>query len=371
MGMRRVSAALVGLAGFAMIGMATFAAGGGPAHALTNCTVADYSLDSEEQAFLGLINAYRQQNGLNALVISTNLNRDATWMVNDLATNNYFSHTDSLGRSPYARAVDCGYPDGAGENLAAGSSWSTAQAAFDAWKASPGHNANMLFQYYQQIGIARLYSASATYGWYWATEFGAGNDGTGGAPPPPPPTNTPTPAPTNTPAPSPTATQPPANPTPTPTAPAGSSPTAPPPTNTPTPSVTSIAQQPPATATPTQPPAAATPTSSPKATSTPPPTSAPAATATAAGGTPPAPPSLALSPGANLVAWPATDVEPWVALGNDPSIAVVYGYDTATGRWLHYGPGLPGFANNLTMLRQGHAYWVIARSVATLRVGSR
>ena len=30
----------------------------------------------------------------------------------------------------------------------------------------------------RQIGIARYYSASATYGWYWTTDFSTTNDGT-------------------------------------------------------------------------------------------------------------------------------------------------------------------------------------------------
>lgn len=158
-----------------------------PAGALTNCDAADLSMDGEETAFLGLINQYRALNGLGALGVSTNLNRAASWKAVDLARNDYFSHTDSLGRAPGQLAVDCGYPLGSGENLAAGTVRDTAQEAFDAWKASAGHNANMLTSYYKQIGIARSYSSSSTYSWYWVTEFGTTDDGTsgdGGAPPP-------------------------------------------------------------------------------------------------------------------------------------------------------------------------------------------
>ncbi|MCZ7576367.1 MAG: CAP domain-containing protein [Dehalococcoidia bacterium] len=200
------------------------------AGALTNCTVTHDGNDSEELAFLTLINNYRSQNGLGALTISTNLNRGSAWMTEDLATNNYFAHTDSLGRSAYQRAIDCGYPSGAGENLAAGGAWSSAQAAFNAWQNSPGHNANMLGQYYKQIGIARHYQAGSQYGWYWATTFGTTNDGTGGGGGGDDggggggqPTNTPfpptsTPLPTNTPTPAqPTATPTSMRPTSTPT----------------------------------------------------------------------------------------------------------------------------------------------------------
>ncbi|MGH2610499.1 MAG: CAP domain-containing protein, partial [Tepidiformaceae bacterium] len=149
---------------------------------------------------LTLINNHRAQNGRSALQMSTNLNRASTWMVVDLATKNYFSHTDSLGRSPSTRAQNCDYPGGAGENLAAGTVRDTAQEAFDAWRASSGHNANMLNSSYQMIGIARYYRSGSTYGWYWATNFGLVNDGTsaggggGGAVATPTPTRTPTPA---------------------------------------------------------------------------------------------------------------------------------------------------------------------------------
>ena len=203
------------------------------ASALTSCDVASLTIDSEETAFLGLINAYRVQNGLSALTMSTNLNRAASWLAVDLGTKNYFSHTDSLGRSPSTRAMNCGSPAGAGENIAAGTSRDTAQEAFDAWKASSGHNANMLNGSYKQIGIARYYVSSSTYKWYWVTDFSLVNDGTnaGGSGGGTTPTATP-PAATSTPRPStPTATAVPA--TPTATMPPATATATPPPASTP------------------------------------------------------------------------------------------------------------------------------------------
>lgn len=354
------------------------------AGALTNCEVTHDGNDSEELAFLTLINNYRSQNGLGALTISTNLNRGSAWMTEDLATNNYFAHTDSLGRSAYQRAIDCGYPSGAGENLAAGGAWSSAQAAFNAWQNSPGHNANMLGQYYKQIGIARFYQTGSQYGWYWATTFGTtddgtgggggGNDGGGGGTEP---TNTPfpptsTPLPTNTPTPAlPTATPTSMPPTSTPTVNEGSgqgspggqtTPTPTPfvPTSTPTPqpSGSSPANTPaPAPATPTKTPATA-PTNTPK----PAPTMTP--TPSAAAGAP----SLPLSPGANLVAWPGDNVSPAEAFSGNTSIKVVYEWNAATGEWRRYFPGLPAYLNNLARLNKGGAYWVIANQASQLQV---
>lgn len=152
------------------------------AYALTNCTVSDNTVDAQEQAFLGLINNYRAQNGKGALTMSVNLNRAATWLAVDMGAKNYFSHTDSLGRSPSTRAMNCGSPQGAGENIAAGTVKDTAQEAFDMWKASSGHNANMLNGSYKQIGIARAYTSTSTYKWYWVTDFSLTNDGTNALP---------------------------------------------------------------------------------------------------------------------------------------------------------------------------------------------
>jgi len=348
---------------------AAFVAPSAPsAQALTDCEVSDHSLDGTEMAFLDLINEYRTSNGLNALTVSTNLNRAAHWMANDLGTNAYFSHTDSLGRSPYARAQDCGYPAGAGENLAAGTAWSSAQSAFTAWQNSPGHNANMLNGFYRQIGIARLNVPGSPYGWYWVTNFGATDDGTGGPAPTstptqqPEPTSTPTQQaqPTNTPVPQPTSTPTPAptqaSPTPTATTPPGSTPT-PVATSTPTPTPTPSGSQgfsPPPTATPTATPSQ-TPGSSPTASPTARPSSTPAPSATPAG-------TLALQPGTNLIGWTGATAHPSEALKHvKDDVSVVYGYDHATGTWLRYAPGLPSFVNTLSLMKTGDAYWIFMK----------
>ena len=125
-------------------------------------------LDADETRLVELVNNYRAEHGLGALQLSPTLSRAATWMGEDMAARGYFSHTDSLGRAPYNRAIDCGYPSGAGENLAAG--YPTPEAAFEGWKASPGHNANMLTSDYRVIGVAVV--RGGQYGTYWVTNFG-------------------------------------------------------------------------------------------------------------------------------------------------------------------------------------------------------
>jgi hypothetical protein len=77
--------------------------------------------------------------------------------------------------------------------------------------------------------------------------------------------------------------------------------------------------------------------------------------------------SLPLLPGANLLAWPGGDIAPAEALaGQGGGLQIVYGYDPATGTWYRYGPGLPAFLNNLTILKQGQAYWFIASGPAQI-----
>ena len=136
------------------------------------------SVDDTERTMVGLINDYRAQNGLKQLKISISLTRAAEWMSGDMASKNYFSHTDSQGRDPFVRMTAFGYSyqTGRGENLAAG--YDDAVRTFNQWKTSPGHNAVMLNGNYSVIGISRVYGASSTYKWYWTTDFGAYVDAT-------------------------------------------------------------------------------------------------------------------------------------------------------------------------------------------------
>ena len=157
-----------------------------------DCT-ADPSLDSEELAFLTLINNHRAANGLGPLAPSYTLSKAAQWKSNDMGVNAYFAH-DDLFRGWVQRLRDCGHTANAwlGENIAGGTQ--TAQEAFNIWKNSPGHNANMLFEHYTGIGIGRAYVPGSPWGWYWTTDFTSVNDPF----PPGNPTATPTRTPTRT-----------------------------------------------------------------------------------------------------------------------------------------------------------------------------
>lgn len=229
-----VLAVLLAVCGFGALALFH---GAGPASA-------DTSIDSEEQIFINDLNSYREANSLPPLLIDPSLQAAADWMSTDLGTrtDNVFDHTDSTGRDPWTRMCDFGYCYNTwkGENIAAG--YTTGDDVFAAWKASPGHNANMLGANYVVMGLARVYTQGSTYGWYWTNDFGGQ---VADPSPPPAPTNTPSPTSSPTPTPTvivhPTATRA-TTPTPTPAPTNAPSPTAtptPPPTPTPTPSPSS------------------------------------------------------------------------------------------------------------------------------------
>lgn len=201
-------------------------------------SAADPALDSEEAAFLDIINEYREDNNRQPLSLHPQLTAASDWHANDMALCNYLSHTDSLGHSPGTRVDYFGYPGGIGENAARGGIFPTAQSVFNAWKGSPGHNGNMLGAGYSVIGIGRAVKNGV---WYWTTDFGNASPPYGSVPGDtgpapgvgcqvatstpgptltnaPTSTNAPTPTPTEAPTPVPTATSVPTR-TPSPTTP--------------------------------------------------------------------------------------------------------------------------------------------------------
>ncbi|HEY5624990.1 MAG TPA: CAP domain-containing protein, partial [Dehalococcoidia bacterium] len=193
---------------FALAAMIVFGARG---------TAADPSFDSEEQAFLTLINDYRAQNGRAPLTTDCRLNAAADWFANDMAIDNYWpsNHYDNEDppRSPAQRASEFGFNLG-GEIIAGGQI--SAKQALEAWQNSPGHNSVMLRDYVV-IGIGRAFHPNAKYRWYWVADFAyyvpPPAQPQCGPPPTPPLTPSPTPVPTPVPTPSPTPV-----PTPSPTA---------------------------------------------------------------------------------------------------------------------------------------------------------
>jgi hypothetical protein len=348
--------------------------------ALTPLQVAGQAsiLSSEEQVLLDRINEYRIQNGLGPLSISASLTAAARLMSEDMADKDYFSHTDSLGRSSFQRMALSGYDCEAyntwcGENLAAGVA--TGSETFELWRNSPGHNGNMLSSHYVVAGIAAAFNQDSTYGWYWTLDMGGVDDG-GQAPPtatpeptPVVPTVTPSPYPTATPQPTPTATpQPSATSTPVPPAPTQTvSPpteTVPPgPTVTQTPALTVV--PPTETVTATVPPAGEPPGESlgQQFGQAPP-------TRTAEVGSTETVLVRELEAGWNRVevageARRLTEVFPV----NDGSLLAVYAWDQGDRVWQRYLPGVdfPGM-NTLTEVGANQTVWILTTRRAVLRL---
>ena len=144
--------------------------------------------DAEELEFLGLINDYREENGLRPVILSDNLAVAAERHSKDMAQYNFFAHNTAkssyypAGSEPWDRMEAEGYDynTAKGENLAVG--YETAEEAMQAWKESPSHNAAMLDGNYRVMGVARVNAPGSVHGWYWTTDFGGYVDPSAHAP---------------------------------------------------------------------------------------------------------------------------------------------------------------------------------------------
>lgn len=89
----------------------------------------------------------------------------ASWLHSqDMADQNYFSHTSLDGRSPWARASAQGISAN-GENIAAGRS--SASGVLEQWKNSDGHCKNMMNPNNRMFAVGYGYSSSSSYKHYW------------------------------------------------------------------------------------------------------------------------------------------------------------------------------------------------------------
>lgn len=155
---------------------------------------ADPAMNAEELEFLRLINEYRAANGLGCLAPSPTLNDAADYMSRTMGEQDFTAHNEPpcdesgevcTGRTADQRIRDFGNDATAfGENIAAGVE--TAAKAFEGWKNSPGHNANMLREQFTAIGIARVEVPGSRWGTYWTTPFSDLVDGPWDCDGPPP-----------------------------------------------------------------------------------------------------------------------------------------------------------------------------------------
>jgi uncharacterized protein YkwD len=163
---------------------------------------AAYAPDDQAQAIVGLINGYRGSLGLSPVSLADDLGEAAQHHSDDMATNNYFSHTLSDGSSPDQNIHNFGFTGSTwGENIAAG--MSSASDALQTWENSPEHDSILRDPDFQEVGIGRAYNANSQYGWYWTADFGGGEQAApattnDAAPPATDPSNTTSPVTTTT-----------------------------------------------------------------------------------------------------------------------------------------------------------------------------
>ena len=111
-----------------------------------------------------LISKYREAQGLSAVTVDLRLNSAAEHQARAVAAAGTLSH-GSFG----SRMEEFGVMGYSAENLSAGSS--TVDGAINRWKASSGHNSNLLMPQARHIGLARA-DATGGYGRYWALVLG-------------------------------------------------------------------------------------------------------------------------------------------------------------------------------------------------------
>ena len=174
--------------------------------------------DANEQQVFEMVNLQRSLHGLSDLVADSRLQAAADLHSQDMAINDYFSHTSQDGTPFYKRISAQGYQwKSCGENIAAGQSnpysvmYGTdnlqALSAFDmglghdgfldwdevgqdwtgsdwdqwdkGWMGSSGHRENILTAGFTDLGVGLYYlasdSGSTNYHYYWTQDFASGD----------------------------------------------------------------------------------------------------------------------------------------------------------------------------------------------------
>lgn len=117
---------------------------------------------------LELVNEERAKYSLPSLSYSKELENVAYSHSKDMAENNYFSHTDLSGKSPFDRLSDNNISyKSAAENIAAGQE--TPEEVMNSWMNSSGHRANILNSSVTKMGIG-IYEGSNQKK-YWTQMF--------------------------------------------------------------------------------------------------------------------------------------------------------------------------------------------------------
>ncbi|RUR57273.1 CAP domain-containing protein [Vreelandella populi] len=134
----------------------------------------------QQQEVLDLVNEARSEarqcgeqsfDSVAPLTWSCKLHDAAKEHSEDMAENEYFSHTSPEGEGIEQRVEEQGYVWRAvGENIAAGHM--SATAAVDGWLESPGHCSNIMNGAFTQMGMAKADNPDSRYTTYWTQALG-------------------------------------------------------------------------------------------------------------------------------------------------------------------------------------------------------
>jgi len=141
----------------------------------------DPSASAFEDDVLVRINQYRASGAtcgatpyaaVATLPMNASLRTAARGHSQDMATQNYFSHTSLDGRTFNDRITAAGYAGGGprGENIGAG--YGSPSAVVAGWMSSAGHCENIMKGTFRAAGIGYAYRAGSQYGHYWTLTFG-------------------------------------------------------------------------------------------------------------------------------------------------------------------------------------------------------
>jgi len=121
------------------------------------------------------ISAYRKSKGLPPVTVSATLNGIAGDQARAMAAAGKMAHV-LPGQGSFASRLSRGGYDAAiaAENIAAGPQ--NLDQAFDSWRRSPGHNANLLKPGVTEIGIAVAYRADGRFHDYWSLVLATPDD---------------------------------------------------------------------------------------------------------------------------------------------------------------------------------------------------
>ncbi|MBF2049408.1 MAG: CAP domain-containing protein [Leptolyngbya sp. IPPAS B-1204] len=137
---------------------------------------ATVSVASIINQIVSLTNNFRQQNGLAPVTLNSRLSRAAQTHSENMAFQDFVSHTGVDGSSVAQRVTATGYGwSVVAENIAAG--YQTATEVVQGWINSNGHRANLLNPDVTEIGIGYYFLASDSgnenWNYYWTQVFGA------------------------------------------------------------------------------------------------------------------------------------------------------------------------------------------------------